>query len=212
MNGAISNLFSDSFSGIILVVMAVFVVRLSLRKSFTGYLNAFVWLFSLSIMGFALVNLGILPPFTSVLLLLKTQNALLGLFEFSYLAVAIFAILNFPDGKKKRTLARLPLIGGLLGWYLTTEQMAAAFALVEIAVMFMLAKHRHSHNYLWRAQLKAFLPAPLLAMYSLPADMWFSGYLLWSLIFKLVIVNAAVVKETMLVYDKGSSEKDTDEK
>ena len=205
MNGAITLLFSFA----ILIALAIFVARLSIRslggtKAKFGYLIIFVWLFALSGLSFtgivAALRMGWSAPAWAPL----AQNGLLGLFEFSYLAIAVYGVLREPSDRKLRTLTRLPIIGALLGAYLGMRGAALAFAAVEIAILIILAKHRGTHQYLWRAHLKAFLPIPLVAMYALPSGAWFMGYFFWAIIFKISVVNAAVVKKTMLDYDESS--------
>lgn len=192
-----------NFCSIIIILMSlIFLLRLALRKAYTGYLSVFVWLFFLSTGAFALINTAWLPGNAQILL--KAQNASFGVAGFSFLAITIFSVLKDATLKKRKTLARLPLIGLLLGWYLDFEKMAMVIAALEATNFFLAAKHKETHRFLWRAQVKAFLPIPLLAMYSTPAGPWFLGYLLWSFFFKSATANAAIVKEKTLVYDEAN--------
>ncbi|MEX1099825.1 MAG: hypothetical protein WEB87_05335 [Bacteriovoracaceae bacterium] len=186
----------------ILTLVGVFALRLWLQKRGMSYLSVLVWLMLGSVSGFIVFDLAYKWEIFREFAFFPIENALLLLFEFSYFAILIFALIQKPDSKKMKTLMRLPIIGALLGWYLPFVQVAAIFALVEIAGAFLLARRKERLPFFWRAHLKGLFAVPLLSMYSLPTNLWFSSYLLWSLVFKLVLVNAAIVKKAMVDYDK----------
>jgi hypothetical protein len=194
-------------SCLILLVLFTFTIRIVLAKPAFNYLVLFIGLFIIAGIGFIFSDLAYNLNLFWHLRLFQVQNALLSLFSFSFLSILIFSGLKDPSKKKMKTLTRLPIIGLLLGWYLSGFHVAIILGVLEITALFIAAKNKKTHNFIWRAQLKAFLSAPLIAMYSLPLNSWFLVYFCWTLIFKLAVANAAIVKKTMLDYDESLKEK-----
>lgn len=201
MNGVFSQIFSFVLSVAILAFAATSAGRAAARKSFRGHVNFCAWCFWLSAIGFIGINLGVFPDAASLSSQLKIQNSLLGVFSFAYASMAAFGLIKNPERRKRKALSRLPVIGGLLVWHLQPMYTIVLFALVDVVLAFVLARNKKTHNYLWRAHIKAALPLPFLAFYSLPAGPWFLAYFLWALVFKNAAVNAALVKDAMLDYD-----------
>tara|TARA_Y100000782_G_scaffold115631_1_gene163055 strand:+ start:75697 stop:76188 length:492 start_codon:yes stop_codon:yes gene_type:complete len=160
----------------------------------------------LSLFAYFLGNLLYIWDIQRKVIFFQLSAGLIMCFQFAYLALASFVYMEEPTTKKGKTLLRLPVIGFLLGYYLSDIQNMAIFAIVEILVTLMLAKKSHTRNYAYRAQLKALIPLPLIAMYSFPMSIWFAVYLAWSLHFKFTLANAAIVKNLMVDYDNSLHE------
>ncbi|MCO4755552.1 MAG: hypothetical protein KC478_13815 [Bacteriovoracaceae bacterium] len=203
---AINNFVPPLISLGLLGVLLVFALRMIIRKQKLDYLSSFVWMMLITLFAFFAMNLAYTFSLFRHLIFFQVENALLLGFQFSYLALAIFIYLDAPNAKKGKILLRLPIIGLLLGYYLSSVESIAAFAIVEVGISILLAKKAKERNYAWRAQLKALPPIPLLAMYSLPINTWFAIYLAWSLHFKFGLANAALVKKMMVDYDETSNE------
>ena len=203
MIAVISLLFSLTTLAFAFVATA----RMASRRAFIGYVSFYAWSFWLSLLIFILINLGIFSDAADLNTLLRLQSAMLGAFEFAYAALIIFGLLDEAGAKRKKVLSRLPLIGGLLGWFLPPLQVLAVFAAVEVVLTLALAKSRSKRRYLWRAHVKSMAALPLLVGFSLPAGPVFLLYILWTAAFKRSAVNAAVVKDAMLDYDETSENK-----
>lgn len=187
-------------------VLAVFSVRLVFKKLKFNYLMSFVWVMVISLFGYFIINLLYLWGVWRDLLLFKLDGGLLLCFQFAYLSVVSFIYMDNPTKKKGKTLLRLPIIGFLLGYYMSEVENMVIFALVELFITFLLFKKSKSRNYAFRAQYKALVPVPLVAMYSFPMSSWFAIYLGWSLHFKFALTNAAIVKNLMVDYDSSLHE------
>tara|TARA_Y100001936_G_C16054865_1_gene660263 strand:- start:1147 stop:1770 length:624 start_codon:yes stop_codon:yes gene_type:complete len=190
----------------LLGVLSVFSVRLILKKLKFSYLMSFVWIMVISLAGYFIINLLHLWGFWRDPYLFKLDGGLILCFQFAYLSIISYIYMDNPTKKKGRTLLRLPIIGFLLGYYMSEVENMVIFALVELLITFLLFKKSKSHNYAFRAQTKALIPVPLIAMYSFPMSSWFAIYLGWSLHFKFALANAAIVKNLMVDYDSSLHE------
>lgn len=197
MIGAITILASF----ITLFTLLAFGVRLALQKRKLSHPTFLVWLVIISATSFISIDLAYKFAVFRAFFFFPLENALILMLEFSYFALLVFLSLKDPSTKKMKTLMRLPVIGGLLGWYMGYIHVALIFALVEIAGLFLL-KRLKAAPFVWRAHLKSFALAPLLCFYTLPTNLWFTVFLLWSVFFKLTVANAAIVKNLMLDYDR----------
>lgn len=199
--------FSGTFSFGILIGSLVFLLRLSVGKKTKGMLGFFIWIFGISCLAFGFLNLENTFEWDFIKQNLKFQNALVGLSLFSFLSIFSYGFLNPPTKKKLKALLRLPMIGILGFWILRPEQIFYAVIGTELIMLAIGYKYKFSHQYLWRAQVKACLVLPLAFFYQGQFHYLFLFWFLWSMVFKVSMTNAAIVKGAMVDYDETLHEK-----
>lgn len=136
--------------------------------------------------------LDILPAVSSI----KLQSTFLGLFSFCLLAIFSLGIINDVTQKKIKTLWRLPIIGLLIGHYLTLTEVMIVAILVEVIVTIILTIKSTDYIFYFKANLKSFLALFVLVL------LWYfnltpSAVLLISFFiyyyFKVILINTATL-------------------
>lgn len=136
--------------------------------------------------------LDILPAISSI----KLQSTFLGLFSFCLLAIFSLGIINNVTQKKIKTLWRLPIIGLLIGHYLTLSEVMIVAILVEVIVTIILTIKSNDYIFYFKANLKSFVLLLLLVL------LWYfnlttSAVLIITFFiyyyFKVILINTATL-------------------
>lgn len=132
----------------------------------------------------------------SLYYILKIQNTLFGLLGFSILASISLAIIKNVTSKKIKTLWRLPIIGILIGYYLTINDVLYVYLCIEIVIAIILFIKRNEYRFYYRSNMKSFVAFLILTLllYSGVSQslvllfMFFIYYY-----FKVIVINTATV-------------------
>jgi hypothetical protein len=116
-----------------------------------------IWLLILTMSSSTLAVLELLKYFdlTSYFLIIKYQSVILGLWSFITLALISLGSIREINLKKVKTLWRFPLIGLLIGYYLTLQQTLAVVLLVELIIWAVLLNGRKKLRFYFRNNIKS---------------------------------------------------------